>query len=144
VKLDSYFGGFKKMVNIPKEVMDVLGGSDTVKAIGTADSEGSPHTIITGSLRAIENETLAFAVVATKTTLNNLKTTKKASIAIYKPPMTGYRIEAIYNSFQDSGPIFDNFTEALKQRGLPCSGVVILKVDGVYVLGPPEPGKKIA
>jgi len=133
------------MVSLPKEVMDLLvPGANTVKAIGTADSEGTPHTIITGSLMAIDNETLAFAVVATKTTLNNLKTTKKASIAIYQPPMTGYRIEAIYNSFQDSGSLFDNFAEALKQRGLPCSGVVILKVDGVYVLGPPEPGKKIA
>lgn len=133
------------MVNLPKEVKELLiPGADTVKVIGTADSEGTPHTIITGSLTAIDDETLAFAVVATKTTVNNLKTTKKASIAIYKPPRTGYRIEGTYHAFQDSGPLFDNFTEALKKRNLPCNGVVLLKVDGVYVLGPPEPGKKIA
>ena len=133
------------MVSLPKEVKDLLvPGADTVKAIGTADSEGTPHTIIIGSLAAIDDETLAFAVVAAKTTVNNLKTINKASIAIYKPPMTGYRIEGIYHDFQDSGPLFDNFTEALKKRNLPCNGVVLLKVDGVYVLGPPEPGKKIA
>jgi flavin reductase (DIM6/NTAB) family NADH-FMN oxidoreductase RutF len=78
------------MANLPKEVKDLLVlGADTVKAIGTADSEGTPHTIITGSLTAVDDETLAFAVVAAKTTVNNLKTTKKASIAIYTPPMTG-------------------------------------------------------
>ena len=127
---------------LPKEVKDLLvPGADTVKAIGTADSEGTPHTIITGSLTAIDDETLAFAVVATKTTVNNLQTTKKASIAIYTPPMTGYRIEATYASFQDSGPIFDNFKDALTKRNLPCSGVVLLKVDEVYVLGS---NKKIA
>jgi len=134
------------MVNLPKEVKDLLvpGAAGIVKVIGTADSEGTPHTIITGSLAAIDDETLAFAVVAIKTTLNNLKTTNKASIAIYKPPMTGYRIASTFHDVQDSGPIFDNFTEALKKRNLPCHGVVLLKVDAVYVLGPPEPGKKIA
>ncbi|WP_287586280.1 pyridoxamine 5'-phosphate oxidase family protein [Candidatus Borrarchaeum sp.] len=135
------------MVNLPKEVKDLLvpgAGAGIVKAIGTADSEGSPHTIITGSLMAIDDETLAFGVVAAKTTVNNLKTTNKASIAIYKPPMTGYRIESTYNSFQDSGSLFDSFSEALKKRNLPCSGVILLKVDGVYALGSPEPGKKIA
>jgi hypothetical protein len=55
--------------------------------------------------------------------------------------MTGYRIEATYAAFQDSGPLFDNFTEALKKRNRPCNGVVLLKVDGVYVLGS---NKKIA
>jgi hypothetical protein len=132
------------MVNLPKEVKDLLvPGTKTVKVIGTADPEGTPHTIITGSLTAIDDETLAFGVVATKTTLSNLKTTNKASIAIYKPPMTGYRIESTYNSFQDSGSLFDSFSEALKKRNLPCNGVVLLKVDGVYALGSPEPGKKI-
>jgi hypothetical protein len=133
------------MVNLPKEVKDLLiPGANTVKAIGTVDSKGNPHTIITGSLTAIDDETLAFAVVGAKTTVNNLKTTNKASIAIYSPPMTGYRIESTYQAYQDSGPLFDNFTEALKKRNLPCNGVVLLKIDGVYVLGTPEPGKQIA
>lgn len=132
------------MPKLPKEAKDLLApGANTVKAIGTADSEGTPHTIITGSLMAIDDETLAFGVVATKTTVNNLKTTKKASIAIYAPPMTGYRIECTFDSFQDSGPLFENFTEALKKRNLPCHGAVVLKIDGVYALGAPEPGKKI-
>ncbi len=52
-----------------------------------------------------------------------MKTTKKASIAIYTPPMTGYRIEATYDAFQDSGSLFDTFTEALKKRNRPCSTI---------------------
>ncbi len=133
------------MVNLPKEVKDLLvAGAESVKVIGTADSNGTPHTIILGSLMAIDDETLAFAVVAAKTTTNNLKTTKKASIVVYKPPMEGYRIEGTYHSSQDSGPLFDTFTEELKKMAMPCHEVELIKVDGVYVLGPPEPGKKIA
>jgi len=133
------------MVSLPKEVKDLLAPDGApFKVIGTTDSKGTPHTILLGSLMAIDDETLAFAVVAAKTTTNNLKTTKKASIVVYNPPMEGYRIEGTYHSFQDSGPLFDTFTEELKKMNLPCNGVVLIKVDGVYVLGPPEPGKKIA
>ena len=132
------------MVKLPEEVKDLLVPSgEVLKVIGTADSNGIPHTIILGTLIAIDDETLAFATLSTKTTVNNLKTTKKASIAVYKPPMTAYRIEGTYHSSQTSGPLFDKFSKELEKIKMTCHSVELIKVDGVYYLGTPEPGKRI-
>lgn len=132
---------------IPKEVMDLLKPGEeqmeVVKVLATADEKGVPHAIILGSLMAIDEETLAFALVWAGTTQKNLETTKEACVIIYKHPMTAYRIQGFFEEIVTSGGLFDRFVDELKKYNLECRGVIKIKVGEIYTAGPPAPGQKI-
>ncbi len=132
---------------IPKEVMDLLKPGEeqmqVVKVLATSDEKGVPHAIILGSLMAIDEETLAFALVWAGTTRKNLETTKEACVIVYKPPMTAYRIHGCFEEYISSGPLFDRYVEELKKFNLECRGVIKIKVAEIYTAGPPNPGQKL-
>ena len=132
---------------IPKEVMDLIKPGEeqmqNIKVLATADEKGVPHAIILGSLMAIDEDTLAFALVWSGTTYKNLETTKEASVVVFKPPMTAYRLQCCYEETITSGGLFDRFVDELKKFNLECKGVVKMKVAEVYTAGPPAPGQKV-
>ncbi len=64
------------MVNIPKEVMDVLSASDSAKMIATIDAKGIPNVVPIWFV-AVDPETIAFAEVFIIKTKKTLKRTSK-------------------------------------------------------------------
>ncbi|MGD6807657.1 MAG: pyridoxamine 5'-phosphate oxidase family protein [Candidatus Bathyarchaeia archaeon] len=133
------------MVNIPKEIMDVLAAPDSAKMIATTNAEGLPNVVPVWSITAVDAETIAFAELFIKHTKENLESNKKVAIAVFKSPMSGYQLKGTFAGFQTSGTLFDNFSENVKKAmNMQIKSVGLIKVDAVYSASPGQDSKKLA
>lgn len=133
------------MVKMPKEVMDLFNDPASSKVLGTIDEEGVLNVAPIGTLSAITEETIAFAEVFEGKTKRNLEQTKKAAaVAFQYPPPMGYQIKGTLVGWQTSGPLFDTMDKRMKELlDVGIKRVGTIKVDEVYSVGMPEPGKKM-
>ena len=76
----------------------------------------------------------------------NLQINKRVSALAFKMnPVSGYQVKGTFLGFQTSGELFDTFAKEVKERiKLDIKAVGTIRVDEVYAVAPPEPGKKIA
>ncbi len=136
------------MAKMPKEVMDLINERPLVpKVLATCDSSGKLNAVPKGSLFSIDDETLAFADIWGDKTNANLEATSKAAIAVFRmgESLAGYQVKGTFQGFQNSGPLFDNFAQQVKQMlNLDIKAVGVIKIDEVYSAAPPNPGAKIA
>jgi hypothetical protein len=134
------------MAKMSKEVMDVFNAPDSNKVLATAGTALEINAVPKGSLRAIGEEMIAFADIFGDKTNKNLSANKKvAALAFKTTPLTGYQIKGTFLGFQTSGELFDRFAKEIKERiKLDIRAVGTIRVDEVYAVAPPEPGKKIA
>jgi hypothetical protein len=134
------------MAKMSKEVMDVFNDPKSVKVLATAGTILEIDAVPKGSLRALDEELIAFADIFGDKTNQNLKVNKKvAALAIRMDPVTGYQIKGTFQGFQTSGALFDRFAKEVKEKiKLDIRAVGTIRVDEVYAVAPPEPGKKIA
>jgi hypothetical protein len=97
-------------------------------------------------LRAVGEDVIAFADIFGDKTNKNLQLNKKVSALAFKmSPATGYQIKGTFLGFQTSGELFDRFAKEAKEKiKLDIRAVGTIRVDEVYAVAPPEPGKKIA
>ena len=137
--------GEKKMVKMPKEAMDMFNDPAASKVLATVDEKGVLNVVPIGTLSAISEETIAFAEVFAGKTKENLEKTKKAAATAFKIPPAGYQIKGTFAGFQTSGALFNKIGKAVKESlGMDIKRVGMIKVEEVYSVGMPEPGKKIA
>jgi hypothetical protein len=75
-----------------------------------------------------------------------LQLNKKVSALAFKTnPVTGYQVKGTFIGFQTSGELFDRFAKEVKEEiKLGIRAVGTIRVDEIYAVAPPEPGKKIA
>lgn len=134
------------MARIPKEVMDVFNDPSSAKVLATAGTVLEINAVPKGSLRAIDDELIAFADMFGDKTNKNLGVNKKvAALAFKMDPVAGYQIKGTFQGFQTSGELFDRFAKEIKERiKMDIKAVGTIKVDEVYAVAPPQPGKKIA
>ena len=134
------------MAKMSKEVMDVFNDPKSVKVLATAGTILEIDAVPKGSLRALDEELIAFADIFGDKTNQNLKVNKKvAALAIRMDPVAGYQIKGTFQGFQTSGGLFDRFAKEVKEKiKLDIRAVGTIRVDEVYAVAPPEPGKKIA
>lgn len=60
-------------------------------------------------------------------------------------PLSGYQIKGTFLRFQTRGELFDRFAKEVRERiKLDVKAVGTIRVDEIYAVAPPEPGKKIA
>jgi predicted pyridoxine 5'-phosphate oxidase superfamily flavin-nucleotide-binding protein len=128
-----------------KEVMDLFNDPTASKVLGTIDDHGVLNVAPIGTLRAISEDTIAFAEVYEGKTKKNLEQTKKAAAVAFKyPPPTGYQIKGTFLDWQTSGPLFETMDKKMKELlNVGIKRVGTIKVEKVYSVGMPEPGKKI-
>ncbi len=134
------------MAKMSKEVMDVFNDPKSVKVLATAGTILEIDAVPKGSLRALDEELIAFADIFGGKTNQNLEVNKKvAALAIRMDPVAGYQIKGTFQGFQTSGELFDRFAKEIKERiKMNIKAVGTIKVDEVYAVAPPQPGKKIA
>lgn len=135
------------MAKMSKEVMDVFNDPSSAKVLATAGSTVLEiNAVPKGSLRAVSEEVIAFADIFGDKTNKNLQLNKKVSALAFKTsPVTGYQIKGTFLGFQTSGELFDRFAKEVKEKiKLDIRAVGTIRVDEVYAVAPPEPGKKIA
>ena len=134
------------MAKMPKEVMDVFNDPSSAKVLATAGAAVEINAVPKGSLMAINEEQMAFADIFGDKTNKNLDVNKRVSALAFKTnPLVGYQVKGTFLGFQTSGKLFDRFAKEIKERiKLDIRAVGTIKVDEIYAVAPPQPGKKIA
>jgi len=134
------------MAKMPKEVMDLFNDTGAVKVLATAGSLLEINVVPKGSLRAMDNETLAFADIFGDKTNRNLEANPRVSaLAFRMRPVEGYQVKGKFEGFKTSGELFDFFAKEIRERlRMEIRGVGIIKVEEVYSVAPPSAGKRIA
>lgn len=133
------------MAKIPAEVQEFM--KDKMAWVSTASPEGVPNATPKGTVRVLDDEHLMFAdLFSLKTRANLQKNPKMAVTVIDEKTRKGYQLKGVAELL-DSGPLFDQMAEQLKQAPMqlpPLQYVVKLAVDAVYdqSVGP-EAGKQI-
>jgi predicted pyridoxine 5'-phosphate oxidase superfamily flavin-nucleotide-binding protein len=114
--------------------------------LATAGTALEINAVPKGSLRAIGEDLMAFADIFGDKTNKNLAINKKVSALAFRTnPLAGYQIKGTFLGFQTSGELFDRFAKEIKERiKLDIRAVGTIKVDEVYAVAPPQPGKKLA
>ena len=128
------------MAKMSQEVMNLFKDPEASKVLASVDANGTPNVAPKGSLTALDEETIAFADIAGGKTRANLETTKKAAVAAFKMP-TGHQVKGVFQGFQTSGPLFDQFAKMLKSMGMNIQAVGTIKVEEVHSLSPAGSGK---
>ena len=135
------------MAKMSKEAIDVFNDPSSAKVLATAGSTVLEiNAVPKGSLRAVSEDVIAFADIFGDKTNKNLQLNKKVSALAFKMnPVAGYQIKGTFLGFQTSGELFDRFAKEVKEKiTLDIRAVGTIRVDDVYAVAPPEPGKKIA
>jgi len=134
------------MARMPKEVMEIFNDPGSAKVLATAGSTAlEVNAVPKGSLRAVSEEVIAFADIFGDKTNKNLQLNKKVSALAFKTnPVTGYQIKGTFIGFQTSGELFNRFAKEVKERlHLDIRAVGTIRVDEIYAVAPPEPGKRV-
>jgi hypothetical protein len=135
------------MAKMSKEVIDVFNDPGSAKVLATAGSTAlEVNAVPKGSLRAVTEEVIAFADIFGDKTNKNLQLNKKVSALAFKTnPVAGYQVKGTFLGFQTSGDLFERFAKMVKETvGVDIKAVGTIRVDEVYAVAPPEPGKKMA
>ena len=134
------------MAKMPKEVIEVFNDPKSTKVLATAGTILEINAVPKGSLRALDEERIAFADIFGDKTNKNLEVNKKvAALALRMDPMAGYQIKGTFQGFQTSGELFNRFAKEIKEKmKMNVKAVGTIRVDEVYAVVPPQPGKKIA
>ena len=135
------------MAKMSKEVMDVFNDPSSAKVLATSGSTVLEiNAVPKGSLRAVSEDVIAFADIFGDKSNKNLQLNKRVSALAFKiNPVSGYQVKGTFLGFQTSGELFDRFAKEVKEKiKLDIRAVGTIRVDEVYAVAPPEPGKKIA
>ena len=130
-----------------KDITATFNDPAAIKFLATADQEGTPNSVIVGSLMAIDEETLAFADMMLCKTKKNLEATKKAAATVWKPAMTSFQVKGTFLGWQTTGPLIEMYNQPEMMR-LNTTGRIdkigLIKVEEVYLASIPLPGRRIA
>jgi predicted pyridoxine 5'-phosphate oxidase superfamily flavin-nucleotide-binding protein len=127
--------------------MELFNDPGSAKVLATAGTTAlEVNAVPKGSLTALNEDTVAFADIFGDKTNKNLQLNKKVSALAFKTsPVEGYQVKGTFLGYQTSGDLFDRFAKTVKEKiKLEIKAVGIIRVDEVYAVAPPEPGKKIA
>ncbi len=135
------------MAKLPKEVMEIFNDPGSAKVLATAGSTTlEVNAVPKGSLSAINEDTIAFADIFGGKTNKNLQINKRVSALAFKMnPVAGYQVKGTFLGFQTSGELFVKFAKMVKEKiNMDIRAVGTIRVDEVYAVAPPDPGKKLA
>lgn len=117
--------------------------------LATSTKDGVPNAVPIGAKRIIDPETVLVSDQFFNKTIENLQTNPKASL-MYWEGNEGYQLKGTI-TVETSGKRFDETARWIEERGkeigfpLKSKGVVILKIEEIYAIGPgPKAGRKMA
>ena len=132
------------MAKLTEEMKALLSSQQSF--VATSSPEGVPNIGPKGSVRVLDDEHIAFFEMTGKRTYENLKRNPNIAIAVLdREKMQGYRFVGRAELVTE-GELYQQakqFAEAMKLPMAPQAAVKV-KVEEVYNIGVPEPGKKIA
>lgn len=126
------------MAKLTKEIMETLNDPETLKVLATTDEKGIPHTVVKGSLKALDNETIAYMELiesshTSRNILRNLWDKKMVTIGLFNVKKEiSYQIKGEPYRIVLEGSIWDQFLDDVWEK-LPDSDPA-----GVWLIRPME------
>jgi hypothetical protein len=125
----------RKMVAIPKQVMEVINHPDGAKVVATRTPKGEVHAIIVGSLSAPNPSTIVFGTLIMHKTSENLRDMCRkgelASVLVVKG-MASFEVRAKIIGQRTEDRELDRMNEQLAPLGLRMTSVWYLEPMEVY------------
>ena len=118
------------MVKMSKETIDLFRDPESSKMLATIDVNGMPDMAPRGSLIALNEGVLAFAAKTEGKTIDNLSVNAKVAAAAFKAT-TGCQVKGTFQGFQNGGPQFEQFAEAIKSSGTPARWMSNVEAVGI-------------
>lgn len=132
------------MVDIPKNVIDLLHRPDSVKILATACKCAIPHAIVCGSIISPEPNKIAVGEILMKVSSKNMKENDRVTILVTRGP-EAYQIKTRVNARIADGGMLDEFNRNLEKMNLKAHAVWVFDVLEVFDEGAgPNAGKKLA
>jgi predicted pyridoxine 5'-phosphate oxidase superfamily flavin-nucleotide-binding protein len=108
------------MVDIGKEVYDIVNKPGRIGVLGTADKQGQPNTAYFGSLRLMEDGTVVLGLGKNRS-LKNLEENPLAVLfCVTEGPVgfqtPGLRLYLKVKEIQKSGPLYDTIKKAIAEH----------------------------
>jgi hypothetical protein len=122
------------MAKMDQKVKDLIQNEHLVYA-ATATVDGAPNVSPKGSITVVDDETLAFAEIASPHTIENLKYNPKIALYVLdKEGNKGCQIKGTVD-LQDSGPLFEKMSSMLKEMRPelpPAHYAVVIRVEETF------------
>lgn len=119
------------MTGMSEEVKKAI-ASNKPGLIATASKDGRPNVSPKGSLKVLDDDHVAFAIIASPGTLANVQENPQVSIiCLDAPTKSGCRIWGVPEVVSE-GPLFDQFFAEYAPRKMTVKHVVRVKVDDAY------------
>lgn len=119
------------MAKMSKEAMGLFRDPEASKVLATVDVDGMPNMAPKGSLVALDEGTLAFAIHTESSTKTNLDVSSKVSAAAFKWG-AGCQVKGIFQGFQTSGPLYEQFSDVMtKVMGTPTRWISNVEAVGI-------------
>lgn len=126
------------MSKLPKEVVDLINDSESIKVLATSDEEGNPHTAFKESLTVLEDGNLAFGeeFEGSQTNVNLVRSlwfNKSVELIVRNKDGTTFQIKGRPYRYDHAGPLFKKFYLAEREKRGPDS-----ELAGVWIITPEE------
>jgi hypothetical protein len=133
-----------EMVNIPENVLAAFNDPNAVKVLTSVASNGKPHSIVCGSIRAVAANKLIVGEILMRTTASNLKKNDKAAILVLAGK-SSYLVNVKVRQRVSEGPMLDGMNQALAAMNLKASAVWVFQpVSVTDQSASPNAGAKMA
>lgn len=119
------------MSSIPISVQNLINKPGTVKALVTSSKDGKPHAIVAGSISCPSPDTVVFARVLSKVSVENLEVNPQATFLISNG-MESYDIDCKLKAKLVKGPEIDNMNKILAGMKLKTDALFVFDVLSVY------------
>lgn len=123
---------------LPKEVLDLINDSESIKILATTDEKGNPHTAFKDSLTVLDDGKLAFGeeFEGSQTNVNLVRSiwfNGNVELTVRDGSGTTYQIKGKPYRYVHAGPLFKEFYLAEREKRGPDS-----ELAGVWIITPEE------
>lgn len=126
------------MDKLPKEAVDIISDSGSIKVLVTVDEEGNPHAAFKDGLTVLDDGNLAFGeeFEGSQTNVNLVRSiwyNKRVELILRDRRGTTFQIKGKPYRYAHSGPLFKKFYLAEREKRGPDS-----ELAGVWIVIPQE------
>ena len=126
------------MCILPKEAVDIISDSESIKVLTTVDEEGNPHAAFKDGLTVLDDGNLAFGeeFEGSQTNVNLVRSIwfeKNVELTVRNRSGTTFQIRGKPYRYAHSGPLFKKFYLAEREKRGADS-----ELAGVWIITPEE------
>lgn len=118
------------MATLPPDVIDLLRDPKSYKTMSTVGEDGSPHSVVCGTLLVPDEHTVAVGVIYLRTTGENLGRNPSAEFLVSRGK-EAYSVSCKFRGPSDDGSLIAEMNLRLDRIGARVGTVWLFDVEGV-------------